>query len=181
MNSVNLIGNLVSDPEPHTGKSGTEVSNVRIAIQRRGEDNGAVFTNVKAFGAQAAAVNEYCGKGDEVAIDGRLELDEWRDKETDEPRSRLYVVAERVEFLRKKRSTDSDGAEPVASAISGVRMAINQNSPSSLGTSSGRLAAHAASCVWVSSWRYMRATRSSRVRRQSSSSCSCLLAIAASA
>ena len=53
-------------------------------------------------------------KGDEVAVEGRLELDRWEAQDGSK-RSRLYVVANRVEFLRNKRSEQADG-EPVAAA-----------------------------------------------------------------
>ena len=52
MNSVNLTGNLTSDPELRTSESGNVVK-LRVALQRRrgrnGEDRGADFVDVTAF------------------------------------------------------------------------------------------------------------------------------------
>jgi single-strand DNA-binding protein len=107
MNSVNAIGRLVSEPD--VAKAGeTDICRMRLAVQRRGQDKGAVFFDVKTFNGQARACAEYLSTGDEVAVSGRLELDEWEHE--GQKRSRLYVVAERVEFLRKARR-NGDGSE----------------------------------------------------------------------
>jgi len=106
MNSINLTGRLTADPELRTTPSGASVGNMRIAVARRrgrdGEDRGAVFVDVTTFGRLAESVGQYLEKGRQVAVSGRLELDEW---ETDagERRSRHKVVADEVEFLARPR------------------------------------------------------------------------------
>ena len=111
MNSITLTGRLTADPEMRTSHSATAVTNFRLAIQRRrsreGEDRGAVYVDVVCFGGLAESVAEYLVKGRQVAVSGRLELDEW---ETDkgERRSRHKVVADEVEFLGG-RPSDDDG------------------------------------------------------------------------
>ncbi len=108
MNSVNLTGRLTRKPELVETKANIKISTLRVAIPRRG-DNGAVFADVKTFGKQAAACVEHLDKGRLVAIEGRLELDQWESK--GQKRSRLYIVGERVEFI--DRPTD----EPVEAAV----------------------------------------------------------------
>ncbi len=118
MNNVSLIGRLTRDPESVTTKNDTEICNLRVAVDRRGQD-GAVYTDVKCFGKQALACQEHLSKGRQVAINGRLELDEW---ETDggDKRSRLYVIGERIEFLARPRSESSNSSpEPVGDAAGG--------------------------------------------------------------
>jgi single-strand DNA-binding protein len=114
MNSVNLSARLTRAPELVETKGDTAVCNLRVAIDRRGD--GAVFTDVKTFGAQAAACAEYLSKGDPVAVIGRLELDEWQVNGA--KRSRLYVIGERVEFLgrRSDSSAESQAEEAEAAA-----------------------------------------------------------------
>lgn len=115
MNNVSLIGRLTRDPETVTTKNDTQICTLRIAVDRRGQD-GAVFTDVKAFGKQAGACQEHLAKGRQVAVSGRLELDEWQ-SESGEKRSRLYVIGERVEFLARPRASENSAApEPVAAA-----------------------------------------------------------------
>jgi single-strand DNA-binding protein len=74
---------------------------LRIAIDRRGRSDGAVFVSAKCFEGQARACAQHLAKGRQVAISGRLELDEW---ETDDgsKRSQLYVIAQTVQFLGAK-------------------------------------------------------------------------------
>ena len=106
MNSINLTGRLTADPEMRTTHSATAVTEFRLAVQRRrsreGEDRGAVYVDVVCFGGLAESCAQYLEKGRQVAVHGRLELDEW---ETDagERRSRHKVVADEVEFLARPR------------------------------------------------------------------------------
>ena len=109
MNDVSLTGRLTRDPELITTAGGTEICNARLAVDRRGQD-GAVFVDVKCFGKQATAVAKHKGKGDQVAVSGRLELDEWETEQG--KRSRLYVVAERVGFLGRAAQQDAKASEP---------------------------------------------------------------------
>ena len=114
MNSITLTGRLTRDPELRTTHSGMAVTDFRLAIQRRrsreGEDRGAVYVDVTCFGGLGESVAQYLEQGRQVAVSGRLELDEW---ETDagERRSRHKVVADEVEFLGGRRSeSDEQGS-----------------------------------------------------------------------
>lgn len=112
MNNVNVTGRLTRKPELET-KPGIQIAILRVAIPRRGA-KGAVFTDVKTFGKQAAACVEHLDKGRLVAIEGRLELDQWESK--GQKRSRLYIVGERVEFIDKPTDEPAEAAaeEPAA-------------------------------------------------------------------
>jgi single-strand DNA-binding protein len=101
MNTVNLTGRLTRTPELVETKAGTKISTLRLAVPRRGAE-GAVFCDVKTFGKQATACVQHLSKGRLVAVEGRLELDEWETK--GQKRSSLYIVGERVEFI--DRPTD---------------------------------------------------------------------------
>ncbi|MGI8593503.1 MAG: single-stranded DNA-binding protein [Solirubrobacteraceae bacterium] len=102
MNSINLTGRLTRDPELRTTHSGTPVGSLRLAVQRRrsrdGEDRGAVFVDVTAFGALGENCAQYLETGRQVAVSGRLELDEW-ENDAGQRRQRHHVIADEVEFL----------------------------------------------------------------------------------
>jgi len=123
MNNVTLIGRLTRDPELITTSNGTDICNMGIAVQRRGREEGADFVEVKAFNAQAKTSAEYLAKGRQVGISGHLRLDTW-DNVEGEKRSKLYVIANSVEFLGSKPSGDQEAngngasAEPVAAGAS---------------------------------------------------------------
>jgi single-strand DNA-binding protein len=105
MNSINLTGRLTADPETRSARE-TDVGHFRLAIQRRrsreGEDRGAVYVDVVTFGGLARSCGEHLSKGRQVAVSGRLELDEG-ETEGGERRSRHKVVADGVEFLGRLR------------------------------------------------------------------------------
>ena len=115
MNSVNLIGRLTATPQLRTSDSGS-VARLRVAVQRRrgkdGEDRGADFVDVTAFGTQAQTCAQYLTKGRRVAIVGRLHHSEW-DAE-DGRRQRLEVIAENVDFLDSPRESAEPPATPAA-------------------------------------------------------------------
>lgn len=108
MNSVALIGRLTADPTTHAGEK-HESATFRLAVPRTGSD-GADFVDIVTFDKLAAVCGEYLSKGREVAVVGRMHLNEWTSREG-ERRSRLQVVADAVQFLDPpKKAADPDGA-----------------------------------------------------------------------
>lgn len=102
MNSVNFIGNLGARPDLRYGRDGSAWCVARVALQSSKEKTS--WIDVKAFGSQA----EQLGKSDKgmlVAVSGRLEQENWTDKNTGENRSKLVVVANAVRALGGSRSS----------------------------------------------------------------------------
>src|SRR4051812_18087177 len=119
MNSVNLIGRLTRDPEKRDASGDMSVVKLRLAIPRRkknGEDQGAVFIDVTAFGKQADLCAEYLEKGRQIAVSGRLEYSEYRDAD-DTPRSRHEVIADNVQFLGGQQAGSDEPADAELAAI----------------------------------------------------------------
>ena len=108
MNSVALIGRLTANPTTHAGER-HESATFRLAVPRPGSD-GADFVDVVTFDKLAATCGEWLTKGREVAVVGKLRLNEWTSREG-ERRSRIQVVADAVQFLDppKKTAGDPDG------------------------------------------------------------------------
>jgi single-strand DNA-binding protein len=111
MNSITLTGRLTRDPELRTTRSAGPVTDLRLAVSRRrgkgGEDRGAVFVDVTCFGRLAESVAQYLEQGRQVAVCGRLELDEWQ-TDAGERRSRHKVVADEVEFLSRREGRERE-------------------------------------------------------------------------
>jgi single-strand DNA-binding protein len=105
VNKVMLLGNLTRDPEIRYTPKGTAVAEIGMAINRiRKGDNGekieeVTYVDVTLWGRQAELASEYLKKGRPVFIEGRLQLDQWDDKETGEKRSKMRVVGENMQFL----------------------------------------------------------------------------------
>lgn len=112
MNKVILNGNLCADPESRFSSGGKAIVNFRLAVAGRGDKT--TFVDVTVFDKTAELVTKYKVKGDPVLIDGRLELDTWDDKASGQKRSKLYVIADNVEFLSGNKNKTDDS--PKASA-----------------------------------------------------------------
>jgi single-strand DNA-binding protein len=105
-NKVVLMGNLTRDPELRHTPSGTAVSEIGLAVNRTWFDKqtnskkeDVTFVDVTLWGRQAEVAAEYLSKGRGVLIEGRLQLDQWDDKETGQKRSKLRVVGENMTML----------------------------------------------------------------------------------
>ena len=97
------MGNLTRDPE-FKNIGTTNVCNFGIAINRKtknGEDT--TFVEVSSFGKTADNIAKYFQKGKPILIEGRLQLDQWRDTNTGQQVTKLKVVAERFNFCGGKQ------------------------------------------------------------------------------
>jgi single-strand DNA-binding protein len=118
-NSTVLAGHLARDPELRYTPQGKAVSDFTIAVNRRftrssGEKVEEVaFVDVTVWDRMAENCAEYLKKGRAVLVQGRLVQDRWQDESTGQKRSKIKVVAERVQFLG---SGSSDDAAPAPEA-----------------------------------------------------------------
>ena len=115
VNKVMLLGNLTRDPEIRYTPKGTAVTDLGMAVNRvRTGDNGerieeVTYVDVTLWGRQAELAGQYLGKGRPVFIEGRLQLDQWDDKQSGQKRSRLRVVGENMQFLPSGGGSGSGG------------------------------------------------------------------------
>ncbi|HDT14851.1 MAG TPA: single-stranded DNA-binding protein [Firmicutes bacterium] len=126
LNRVFLMGNLTRDLELKYGKNGQPVTNMRLAVNRAyttqtGEKKEEVcFVNIVVWGKQAESCHTYLVKGSAVFIEGRLQSRSW-DAEDGTKKSILEVVADRVQFIdRKKKGDDEYSGDADASAPGGA-------------------------------------------------------------
>ena len=110
MNRWTGTGHLTKDPKFLETDSGTAICTLRIAVRRAGKQGQDGYFEVKCFEAQANACAQYLNAGREVAIDGRLLFDEFQ-TENGGYASRVYIVAERVEFLGSRNRSNGQAPE----------------------------------------------------------------------
>ena len=128
-NKVILMGNLTRDPELRYTPKGTAIAKIGLAVNRTwkneaGETKEEVtFVDVDCFGRTAENVGQYMRKGSAMLIEGRLKLDTWDDKQTNQKRSKMGVVAETVQFLGSPR-----GAEGAPAGERSARPAATKSS-----------------------------------------------------
>jgi single-strand DNA-binding protein len=129
LNSVLVEGNLTRDPElSYTGK-GTAVARLSVANNRwyKQEEEfqkETSFFDVTVWGRQAEVCEQYLKKGRGVRVVGRLRQDRWQDPEGN-PRSKVEIVAEHVEF-RPERKNGDEQAEDKADSEADTGAAAEQ-------------------------------------------------------
>lgn len=107
VNKVILIGNLGQDPELRNTAGGTSVVQLRIATTDKRKDKDGNWQEqtewhtVVVFGRTAETVHQYCRKGKQVYVEGRLQTRKWQDK-SGADRYSTEVVADTVRFLGGK-------------------------------------------------------------------------------
>jgi single-strand DNA-binding protein len=115
MNSVNLIGNLASDVELREFSEEKRLATFRLAVDRGSTDDQADFFNVAVWDRQAQLCADYLAKGRKVGIEGRLRQHTWEDE--GQKRSRVEVVARRVDFLSPAQAPSGGEVVPFEAAV----------------------------------------------------------------
>lgn len=139
MNKVIIIGRLGKDPEVNQLPSGKVVAKFSVATNRSWTDKEGKkiekteWHNVECWDKLAKVVAEYCHKGKQVMVEGRMETDEFMGQCTYENgqvvvdsnnnpilirRWKTKITANNVEFLGKRSDTQAyaPGTAPVAGA-----------------------------------------------------------------
>jgi len=127
LNRVVLVGRLTRDPDLRYTPNGVAVANFNIAVNRpftnqQGERE-ADFINGVVWRKQAENLANYMKKGSLVGVDGRVQT---RNYEGSDGKT-VYVtevVAESVQFLESKGSTQNRGEDQSGS---GYQQNQNQN------------------------------------------------------
>jgi single-strand DNA-binding protein len=116
-NKVILVGNLTRDVELKYTPTGTAIAKFGLATNRTYKDNltgenkqEVMFIDITVFGRSAEIANQYLRKGRRVLIEGRLVFDQWVDQ-SGQKRSKHSIVAEKVQFMENKQSSDSGYGE----------------------------------------------------------------------
>ncbi len=115
LNKITVIGNVGTEPEMRFTPNGSPVTNFSVATNRKVNDEDVTtWFRVNAWNKTAEACNQYLKKGQQVYVEGRLEIRKWQDKE-DMERTSVEIVAHTVLFLGKKQQSaeDEEQAKPV--------------------------------------------------------------------
>lgn len=106
MNHVTLMGRLTRDPELKYSQAGKAYCRFSLAVQREFNREEADFINCLAFGKTAETIAEWLGKGRRIALQGRIQIGNYENKNGDKV-STFEVVADRFEFVDSARSDTS--------------------------------------------------------------------------
>lgn len=131
MNKVIMMGRLTRDPEVRCsqGANATAIARFSLAVDRRWKREGepeADFFNCTTFGKQADFVEKYLRQGTKIVITGRVQNDNYTNKEGQKVYS-VQIIVEEIEFAESKASSNNS-AGGNASQPANNRPAPNQAS-----------------------------------------------------
>ena len=114
LNRIVIIGRLTRDPEMRQTPSGTAVCTFTLAVDRSFKSaNGereTDFIPVVAWRQLGETCGRYLAKGKLAAVDGRLQLRRYEDKDGSK-RTAAEVIADNVRFLSPKSEPSVNDSE----------------------------------------------------------------------
>jgi len=115
LNRIVICGRLVRDPELKSTTNGVAVANFTVACERNfaGSDGKKEtdFVPCVVWRGLAETCGRYLGKGKLVAVEGRLQIRSYDDKDGNK-RTVAEIVGDNVQFLSPK-SENAQPAEPM--------------------------------------------------------------------
>ncbi len=105
MNSANIIGRLVKDPDVRTTPNGIHVARFTVAVNRNSEE--ADFIQVTAFKESADLIDRYVRKGNRIGVSGRIQSES---RELADGSRRYYfgIVADRIDLLEPRQQNSQN-------------------------------------------------------------------------
>lgn len=138
VNKVMLVGNLGDDPELRYTDGGSAVCNMSLATNESYTDNDGnevqqtEWHDVVAWGRLGEVCDEYLSKGSQVYFEGKLQTNEWEDRDGNTQYS-TEVKAQDMMFLDSNRQGQTGGRDQAG----GQRGGRSQSAGGGPGGSSG--------------------------------------------
>lgn len=142
MNKLMMIGRLTKDIDTNdihytSGDNATCICSFSIAVDKtiKNKNNPdaptADFFRITCFGRTAEFAKDYLKKGTKIAIEGRIENNNYTDANGNKV-FRDQIIAERIEFCESKKAQDENvAAKPAVEEFinAGVREDLDNNLP----------------------------------------------------
>ena len=110
MNTVQLLGNIVRDPElKYAAGSGTAVSRFTVAVKRQFKKDESDFINCVSFGKQAEVIAQYFQKGDKIAVVGHILTGSY-----EKDGKKVYItdiIVDAFDFVNSKGSSNNSNED----------------------------------------------------------------------
>jgi single-strand DNA-binding protein len=114
VNKVFLLGRLGKDPEMRATQGGTTVANFTLATSDRQKDaqgnwqDHTEWHNLVAFQRTAEIVRDYCKKGSQIFVEGKIQTRSWEDKEG-QKKYRTEILVNELSLLDSKGGGGGEG------------------------------------------------------------------------
>ncbi len=110
-NKITIIGNLGRDPELRYTPQGDAVCDFSVAVNDRKRDKAGEWQDVTTWfkvtfwRKQAENASKYLTKGRQVYVEGRLQVEEWTDRDG-KNRTTLVIQGSELQFLGSEERGD---------------------------------------------------------------------------
>jgi single-strand DNA-binding protein len=111
INQCTIVGRLVADPESRQTPNGKSVCSIRVAVDRKGREKETDFFSCTAFGQQGDALAEYAQKGRLIGIVGKIQLDQYVNKEGVKQQS-VKIIVDNWQLLDSRKESDAAPPNP---------------------------------------------------------------------
>ena len=108
-NKVILMGRLTKDPEMVQASTGTSITKITIAVDRKyksgGEEKQTDFLNITVFGKTAEFVSKYFIKGQMILVSGSIQTRNW--EKDGQKYYAMDIIGEEISFVGSKSENPS--------------------------------------------------------------------------
>ena len=123
LNRVILVGRLTRDPELRHTPAGAAVcsfslANGRSYTQGSEKKEQTSYFDIVAWSKLGELIAEYCKKGTQIAVEGRLQQRTWNDSEGNR-KSKIEVVADNIQFLAKPKDQAAEQHNGIGQDVTG--------------------------------------------------------------
>ena len=126
MNSINITGRLVYEPELKKTSGGTTFISTRIAVQRNDKEKTTDFFNLKAWKSSAEFISKYFHKGDPIEVSGRLQTESY-EKQDGTKVSDVYILVGEVGFVLSRKTEAEKAPTAPSKEIPAPKREIPEN------------------------------------------------------
>ena len=130
VNRVVVVGRLTKDPELKRISSGVAVSSFTLAFSNRTKDaegnQTSSFVTCNAWNKTAEIICNYCKKGSQICVDGRLQERRYQRKDGTNA-SVVEIVAENIELLGKANGSTNDKNDGYVNDMSSGNEFVEKN------------------------------------------------------
>jgi len=124
VNQVILVGHATRDPEVKQIGGDSRVATFRLAVNRSYKKGDVwvdkpTFVDCEAWNQKADYIADTIQTGTEIFVRGRLELDEWSNKDSGEARSKLKVYVLELQVGKNRKGKEGQDREFSSQTSSG--------------------------------------------------------------
>jgi len=111
MNTINLMGRLVRDPEIRYTKGDDPAAVARFSLAVRRNQDVTDFIDCVAWAGTAEMIEKYFSKGMMMAVTGSLQIENW-ETEKGEKRRNAYVNVRSAYFCESRKQEEEPEPDP---------------------------------------------------------------------